>query len=394
MRKRVLALILAGTMVFGLTACNKSGKNDETTSTDGATDATETTEITETTQAEPVKQTTEVTDYSEYVTLGDYSGLDIAVDAAAVTDEQIQGYIDTLVTYYNNNMVEPEHITTGTTKVGDVINLDYSGSLDGTAFSGGTATSQTYTIGSGRFISDLDEQLAGLEVGKEYELKCTFPEDYTNNTELAGKETVFTVTVNYIEGDKDEYEWNDEFVNLYTEGEYTTTDAYREKIAEDLLAKAQSNQQTEYENAIWTKIIENSTISSFPEEKLSSIADDYYNYYVQYFTYYAAYAGMDMATFLSSMYNMTTDDLVEECQSMAKQALSQIMVACEMYKDLGMTLSDEVFNENAQSLAAENSYDSAQALVDAYGEENLREIIIINLISDYILENNNMVINE
>ncbi len=394
MRKRVLALILAGTMVFGLTACNKSGKNDETTSTDGATDATETTEITETTQAEPVKQTTEVTDYSEYVTLGDYSGLDIAVDAAAVTDEQIQGYIDTLVTYYNNNMVEPEHITTGTTKVGDVINLDYSGSLDGTAFSGGTATSQTYTVGSGRFISDLDEQLAGLEVGKEYELKCTFPEDYTNNTELAGKETVFTVTVNYIEGDKDEYEWNDEFVNLYTEGEYTTTDAYREKIAEDLLAKAQSNQQTEYENAVWTKIIENSTISSFPEEKLSSIADDYYNYYVQYFTYYAAYAGMDMATFLSSMYNMTTDDLVEECQSMAEQALSQIMVACEMYKDLGMTLSDEVFNENAQSLAAENSYDSAQALVDAYGEENLREIIIINLISDYILENNNMVINE
>ncbi len=394
MRKRVLALILAGTMVFGLTACNKSGKNDETTSTDGATDATETTEITETTQAEPVKQTTEVTDYSEYVTLGDYSGLDIAVDAAAVTDEQIQGYIDTLVTYYNNNMVEPEHITTGTTKVGDVINLDYSGSLDGTAFSGGTATSQTYTVGSGRFISDLDEQLAGLEVGKEYELKCTFPEDYTKNAELAGKETVFTVTVNYIEGDKDEYEWNDEFVNLYTEGEYTTTDAYREKIAEDLLAKAQSNQQTEYENAVWTKIIENSTISSFPEEKLSSIADDYYNYYVQYFTYYAAYAGMDMATFLSSMYNMTTDDLVEECQSMAEQALSQIMVACEMYKDLGMTLSDEVFNENAQSLAAENSYDSAQALVDAYGEENLREIIIINLISDYILENNNMVINE
>ena len=96
MRKRVLALILAGTMVFGLIACNKSGKNDGTTSTDGATDATETTEITETTQAEPVKQTTEVTDYSEYVTLGDYSGLDIAVDAAAVTDEQIQGYIDTL----------------------------------------------------------------------------------------------------------------------------------------------------------------------------------------------------------------------------------------------------------------------------------------------------------
>lgn len=386
MRKRVLALILAGTMVFGLTACNKSGKNDETTSTDAA-------ETTETTQAEPVKQTTEVTDYSEYVTLGDYSGLDIAVDAAAVTDEQIQNYIDTLVTYYNNNMVEPEHITTGTTKVGDVINLDYSGSLDGTAFSGGTATSQTYTVGSGRFISDLDEQLAGLEVGKEYELKCTFPEDYTNNTELAGKETVFTVTVNYIEGDKDEYEWGDEFANVYTNGEFTTADAYRENIAATLLEKAQSNQQTEYENALWTKIIENSTIS-YPEDKVSALYDDYYNYYVQYFTYYASFYGMDMESFLSSMYNMTTDDLSSECTTMAQQTASQIMVACQIFKDLGMTLTDEQYNEKAQAMATENEFDSAEALVEAYGEENLREVIIVELISDYILENNNMVINE
>lgn len=392
MKKRVLALVLAGTMVFSLTACNKSGKNDTTTAADGETTVADSTAAT--TEAQPVAQTTEVTDYSEYLTLGDYTGLDIEVDAAVVTDEQVQNSIDSIVSYYNTNMVEPEHITTGTTKDGDVINLDYSGALDGTAFEGGTATSQTYTVGSGRFISDLDEQLAGLEVGKEYELKCTFPDDYTNNPDLAGKETVFTVTVNYIEGDKDEYEWGDEFVNLYTNGEYTSADDYRKFIETELISKAQSEQQTEYENALWNKIIENSTIASYPEEKLSGIADDYYNYYVQYFTYYASLYGMDMASFLSGVYNMTTDDLTEECQSMAKQEVGYIMAACEIFKDLGMTLTDEEYNTRAQDTAAQNGFDSAAAFIEQYGEEYVRESFIFDIVSDYIVENNNMVINE
>ncbi len=392
MKKRVLALVLAGTMVFGLTACNKGGKNDTTTAADGETTVADSTA--ETTEAQPVTQTTEVTDYSEYLTLGDYTGLDIEVDAAVVTDEQVQNSIDSIVSYYNTNMVEPEHITTGTTKDGDVINLDYSGALDGTAFEGGTATSQTYTVGSGRFISDLDEQLAGLEVGKEYELKCTFPDDYTNNPDLAGKETVFTVTVNYIEGDKDEYEWGDEFVNLYTNGEYTSADDYRKFIETELISKAQSDQQTEYENALWNKIIENSTIASYPEEKLSGIADDYYNYYVQYFTYYASLYGMDMASFLSGMYNMTTDDLTEECQAMAKQEVGYIMAACEIFKNLGMTLTDEEYNTRAQDTAAQNGFDSAAAFIEQYGEEYVRESFIFDIVSDYIVENNNMVINE
>lgn len=392
MKKRVLALVLAGTMVFGLTACNKSGKNDTTTAADGETTVADST--TETTEAQPVTQTTEVTDYSEYLTLGQYTGIDIEVDAAVVTDEQVQSSIDSLVSYYNTNMVEAEHITTGTTKDGDVINLDYSGALDGTAFEGGTATSQTYTIGSGRFISDLDKQLAGLEVGKEYELKCTFPDDYTNNPDLAGKETVFTVTVNYIEGDKDEYEWGDEFVKLYTNGEYTSADDYRKLIETQLISKAESEQQTEYENALWSKIIENSTVASYPEEKLSGIADDYYNYYVQYFTYYASLYGMDMASFLSGVYNMTTDDLTEECQAMAKQEVGYIMAACEIFKDLGMTLTDEEYNTRAQDTAAQNGFDSAAAFVEQYGEEYVRESFIFDIVSDYLVENNNMVINE
>mgnify|MGYP000580384191 FL=1 len=273
MKKRVWALVLAGTMIFGLTACGKSGSNEVTTTAAEETTTVEGDSTAATTQAEPVTQTTEVTDYSEYVTLGEYKNLDIEVDAAVVTDEQIQNRKDQIVNYYNTNILEGEHITEGTTADGDVINLDYSGLLDGTAFSGGTATSQKYTVGSGQFIEDLDKQLAGLEVGKEYELKCTFPDDYSNNTDLAGKEVTFVVTVNWIEGDKTELEWGDELVNAYTNGDYATADEYEKKFTEDMLTEAQESQQTNYQNGIWSKVTENSTYNSLPEEKVAGIAD-------------------------------------------------------------------------------------------------------------------------
>lgn len=393
MKKRVLALVLAGTMVFGLTACNKSGNNEtttsETTTVEGDTSAAETT-----TEAQPVVQTTAVTDYSQYVTLGDYTNLDIEVDAAVVTDTQIQNRKDQIVNYYNTYVLEGEHITEGTTADGDVINLDYSGLLDGTAFDGGTATSQSYTVGSGSFIPDLDTQLAGLEVGKEYELKCTFPEDYKVNPDLAGKEVTFVVTVNWIEGEKDELEWGDELVTAYTNGEYTSADEYEKDFTNEMLTEAQQSQQTNYENGLWDKVSENSTFNSLPEEKVAGIADDYYSYYEQYFTYYASLYGTDMSSFLSSMYNMTTDDLTTECRSMAEKEVQYIMLACEIYKDLGMTLSDEEYNTRAQQTATENGFESAAAFIEQYGEEYVRESFIFDIVSDYLTENNNMVVSE
>lgn len=389
MKKRTLALLLAGAMAFSLTACKKSNGENNTTANDQTDIAQETTAA-----AEPIKQTGTVADYSQYISLGQYAGIDIPVDAAVVTDDDIQNYKDSLVYYYNNYLVQAEQLKEGVTAEGDVINYDYSGLLDGVAFDGGTAAGQTYTVGSGLVIEDLDRQLAGLEVGKEYELPCTFPEDYKNNPDLAGKEVIFVVTVNYIEGEKPQYEWGDEFVGLYTSGEYTSAEAYEEWFTADLLANAQEEQNTEYINSLWTQVVANCTVSSLPEEKTSGIADDYYGYYTDYFTYYASLYGMDMTSFLSSMYGMTEDDLKTECRSMAEQEVSYIMAACEIYKALGNTLSDEEYNARAAEAAAQYGYESAAAFVEDYGEEYVRESFIFDIVSDYLEANNHMVINE
>lgn len=386
MKKKILSLLLVTAMVFSLSACNKNGDSTETTTADSTGETT-------TFSTEPVAQTTEVTDYSEYITLGTYSGLDIEVSSAEITDEDIQAYKDDIVSYYNNYILEGEQLATGTVADGDSINMDYAGYLDDVAFDGGTATGVSYTAGSGQFIEDLDQQLIGLEVGKEYELPCTFPADYTS-TDLAGKEVIFKVTVNWIEGEKTPLEWSDALVNEYTGGQYTTAADFEAVFTEELRAEAEETQQSEYESGIWTKVTENITVISLPEEKLESVSTDYYTYYVEMFTYYAAMFGTDYETYLSSAYGMTDDDLKAECELMAETEVIYIMTACEIYKALGKTLTDEEYNSMATQYASEYGYSSAADFIADYGEDYIRESFIFELVTDYLVENNKMVVTE
>ena len=113
---------------------------------------------------------------------------------------------------------------------GDTLVIDFVGRLDGVEFEGGSAEGFTIEIGSGRFIPDLERQLAGLELDQSYDLEAVFPEDY-NKAELAGKKTVFTVTVKSIR-EKDVPELDDELAVQISGGEMETLAELREKMTE------------------------------------------------------------------------------------------------------------------------------------------------------------------
>ena len=127
--------------------------------------------------------------YKNLVTLPNYEGLEVSVDKSIldVTEEKVDEHINKILSSFSTT----EQVKEGVTESGDSIN----GKLDGVAFAGGTATSTNYTIGSGGYIQDLDQGLIGLTVGQEYDIPCTFPENY-KNSEMAGKDVIFTVTVN------------------------------------------------------------------------------------------------------------------------------------------------------------------------------------------------------
>ena len=120
-----------------------------------------------------VKFTATVTVKPE-VELGEYKNLKIEKHVEKVEDKDIESELNKMADKNARMIVVEDRAVQN----GDEVNLDYSGSVDGVKFEGGTAEKQTLEIGSGRFIPGFEEQLVGMKTGEEKDINVKFPENY------------------------------------------------------------------------------------------------------------------------------------------------------------------------------------------------------------------------
>ena len=213
-RKNLMTALLCAAVVAASTVMAPGAVMAEETeavteaSTEAATEAD--TEASTEASSEEELEITERPDYKalDYVELGEYKGLTVEVSPTTVTDEEVIKQIRA-----NAGSDILEEVTEGTVEEGDTANIDYEGKLDGEAFDGGTAKDTDLEIGSGTFIPGFEDGLIGVKIGDTVDLPLTFPENYTE--ELAGKDVVFTVTVNSV---KRMPELTDDLVNQITDG--------------------------------------------------------------------------------------------------------------------------------------------------------------------------------
>ena len=218
--------------------------------------------------------------YREYVTVGDYKDIEVTkVDRASeeITDETVNSTLDSLDQEFRN---EDDVTEGGTTQKNDEIVLDFTGTIDGKEFEGGSSTDYSYTIGSGNFIEDLDKGLEGKEANKEYDINVKFPDNY-GKEELNGKDAVFKVTIKKIIRPTNP-ELNDEFAAAHTDtwelkgygSGFKTLDALKEGIKKNLAeTQRDTNNQTLYGEAL-QKIIENSQFKDeLPQEELNYLSE-------------------------------------------------------------------------------------------------------------------------
>lgn len=351
MKKRLVCGLMAVMMVMSLTACSKSGN---TNNTDGAND------------------TVTATDYKEYMTLGDYKNIAVNADPSSleVTQEEIQSEIDACLAAY----AETKQVTTGTVKDGDTINMDFSGLLNGVAFSNGTATDYSYTVG-GNFIEDLDRGLVGLEIGKEYEIPCTFPQNY-GTEELNGKDVIFVVTVNYVE----EYilpEYNDEFVKMMTtetaqteEDILNTTAELEESIKEYLAEYKQEQYNTNVYGQMMISILDSAEIKGVPEAELNDTIAMIKENAEYEFSLYGPYYGIDnFETYLTSVCGYASMEAFEtEVNEYATEYMYERMAICLIAENEGITVTQEEKDAFANDLLTQTEYKTVEELKEAYGE--------------------------
>ena len=141
-------------------------------------------------------------------------------------------------------------------KTGDQINLDYSGSVDGVKFDGGTAEKQNLVIGSGSFIPGFEDQLIGTKAGDAKDVVVTFPEDY-HAKDLAGKEAVFACKVNSV-SEKVLPEADDDFAKDVSE--FDTFEAYKADVRKKAEDRELKNAEIATSNRIIETILKNNPI--------------------------------------------------------------------------------------------------------------------------------------
>lgn len=308
---------------------------------------------------------------ADYVTLGEYKGIEVSVDAPVVTDEYLDSYIDYVL---QSNMVTTE-ITDRPVEEGDIVNIDYEGKIDGVAFDGGTAQGYDLTIGSGTFIDGFEDGLIGAETGETVDVNVTFPENYQGE-EVAGKDAVFTVTVNSISVETLP-ELTDEFVQGLDVG-VNTVEEYRQYAYDLLMEEEQATHDSNAEIAVLEAVMAGSQIQDPPED----MTNRYYNRIIDNMTYYASLYGYDLETFLSMQ--GTSEDAIRES---AAQAGQEIIVMQAIADAEGLSVTDEELDAEIETNAGSLGYDDVEEYRASLDVEGYREYMMSEKVLNFLLEN-------
>lgn len=315
--------------------------------------------------------------YRDYVTVGDYKDIEVAkVDRAneEITDETVNSTLDSLAQEFRN---EEDVTEGGTTQKDDEIVLDFTGSIDGKEFEGGSSTDYSYTIGSGQFISDLDTGLEGKEANKEYDINVKFPDDY-GKEELNGKAAVFKVTIKKIVRPTTP-ELNDEFAATHSDtwelkgygSGIKTLDALKAGIKKSLVeAQKDTNDQTIYREAI-QKIIANSQFKDeLPQEELNYLSDTMKSNVKSQFENYGSAMGIEsFDDYIKQYYGYESEDQFNEyVQTQATDYLKSKMVTTIIGADNGVKISAEDITKEGNAMALYYGVESYQKLVEKYGQ--------------------------
>ena len=200
------------------------------------------------------------------VKLGQYKGLKVAKKEVKVSADEVKKELTSL----QEKQARFVEITDRPAKLGDLINLDYSGSIDGVVFDGGTASNQELELGSHTFIEGFEDQMVGMKLGEEKDLHVTFPDGY-HSKELAGKPAVFKVKLLTIR-EKQLPEINDEFAKDVSE--FETLAELKADIKKKKTEQQEKQAEIDAENRLVDEIVSKTEVK-IPDCMIESQIDNF-----------------------------------------------------------------------------------------------------------------------
>ena len=312
------------------------------------------------------------------VQLGKYTGIKLDKVEYTVKQSDVKAELERARERLSRN----EEVSDRALENGDTANIDYSGSVDGVKFAGGTAEKQDLVIGSKTFIPGFEEQLIGMNVGDSKDITVKFPEEY-HAKDLAGKDAVFTVKLNSITV-KVLPELNDVFAQEASK--FDTLAEYKEDIKKTLTENARARAEAENENNLIKAIVDDAKVE-IPDAMIETQLD----YIVQDFSYRLSYAyrGMKFEDYLK--YSGTTmEEFRKDRREEALNTVKTRLTLEAVIKAANIEVSQEDLEAKVKELADQTKKSVEE--VKASGQlPYIRNEILMTRTMDFLKENNSFV---
>lgn len=396
--------ILALTLVLG--ACSSKSDVEETqsttiateTTTDSGTEEVKTTEAVVTTQAASDVTTVEATEagteegteagteavqptladrsehvvkldsiqVADYIDLSKVKELKVKAEDVKVKEESIRDAVSDGLVYEFGFALEEKNRPV---QIGDTVNIDYEGSVDGVKFDGGTAAGQDLVIGSGKYIPGFEEGIVGKMTGDEFDLPVTFPENY-GSADLDGKDAVFKIKVNKILALPEEV--SDAEIKEKSGGRYETYQAYYDSIADEV--NKENHREVLFNkimDAVEVKAEHEGLINEFVQLQLLSLDQTCQMY------------GVDRKAFLDT-YGYTEEDYTNLLKEEGKEYSKQKLAILGICHDNGYEIKEDEVDAYKKKLAADYGFENTEELMTLTTAEELKFQMLYEKFIEYI----------
>ena len=312
------------------------------------------------------------------VTLGDYKGVEVEKTVIEVSEEEVDKEVDK-ERENNSRMID---VDDRAVEKGDIIKLDFEGSVDGVPFQGGKAEDYSLTIGSGSFIPGFEDQLIGAKIGEELDVNVTFPEEY-HEASLKGKPAVFKCTVKEIKV-KELPAADDEFAKDVSE--FDTLAEYKDDIRSKLVEKKEAQAKREKQNKAVDKAVANAQMEipdAMVTEQVRRMADD--------FARRLQSQGLTVEQYMQFT-GMTADKLLEQMRPEALKRIQNSLVLEAVAKAENIEIGDDKVKEEIEKMATayKMEFDKVNELIGAEQREQMKADLAIQaaveLIADAAVE--------
>ena len=312
------------------------------------------------------------------VKISNYKGMKIQQYAYTVKDEEVAAEL-ARVQDRNARKVD---VTDRAAQNGDVVNIDFVGTVDGVKFDGGEAEGFDLTLGSGQFIPGFEDQVVGMNIGETKDVNVTFPENYQAEN-LKGKAAVFAVKLNGIQG-KELPELTDEFIKDATGSE--TVEEYKVKARERLQAQADRKANDQTENSILDAIAANTEVE-IPQAMIEREIDGI----VKKFEYQLMYQGLKLQDYLDFL-KVTVSDFRKNYEEQAKKNVLNQLIISQLIKDEKLEATEEEVDAKVaeQAASVNKTAEEYKKNMDPRQFDYIRNDIVITKLFNFLKENNEM----